>query len=39
LLGRIYCTETPDDYTKLHALQDKFSLVLLSSYRKSWLGG
>ena len=25
ILGRIYCTGTPDDYAKVHALQDKFS--------------
>lgn len=30
--GRIYCTGRPDDYTKVHALQDKFSVVPLSSY-------
>jgi hypothetical protein len=36
ILGRIYCTGTPDDYAKLHALQDKFSLVPLSSYGKPY---
>ncbi len=36
ILGRIYCTGTPDDYTKVHALQDKFSLVPLSSYDKPY---
>jgi hypothetical protein len=36
LLGRIYCTGTPDDYAKVHALQDKFSLVPLSSYGKPY---
>ena len=36
ILGRIYCTGTPDDYKKVHALQDKFSLVPLSSYGKSY---
>jgi hypothetical protein len=36
ILGRIYCTGTPDDYAKVHALQDKFSLVPLSSYRKPY---
>ena len=34
ILGRIYCTGTPDDYAKVHALQDKFSLVPLSYYGK-----
>ncbi len=36
ILGRIYCTGTPDDYVKVHALQDKFSLVPLSSYGKTY---
>jgi hypothetical protein len=36
ILGRIYCTGTPDDYAKVHALQDKFSLVPLSSYGKAY---
>src|SRR5271166_5468280 len=36
ILGRIYCTGTPDDYAKVHALQDKFSLLPLSSYGKPY---
>jgi hypothetical protein len=36
ILGRIYCTGTPDDYAKVHALQDKFSLVPLSSFGKPY---
>jgi hypothetical protein len=36
MLGRIYCTGTPDDYAKVHALQDKFVLVPLSSYGKPY---
>jgi hypothetical protein len=36
LIGRIYCTGTPDDYAKVHALQDKFSLVPLSAYGKPY---
>jgi hypothetical protein len=36
LIGRIYCTGTPEDYAKVHALQDKFSLVPLSSYGKPY---
>jgi hypothetical protein len=36
LIGRLYCTGTPEDYAKVHALQDKFSLVPLSSYGKPY---
>lgn len=36
ILGRIYCTGTPEDYAKVHALQDKFALVPLSSYGKPY---
>ena len=36
ILGRIYCTGTTDDYETVHALQDKFSLVSLSFYNKSY---
>ena len=36
ILGRIYCTGTPEDYAKVHALQDKFTLVPLSSYGKPY---
>jgi hypothetical protein len=34
LLGRIYCTGTPEDYDTVHKLQDEISLVPLSSYGK-----
>ena len=36
LLGRIYCTGTPEDYAAVHALQDEFKLVPLSSYGKPY---
>lgn len=36
LLGRIYCSGTPEDYKAVHALQDKFALVPLSSYGKPY---
>ncbi len=32
LLGRIYCTGTPEDYKAVHELQDKVNVVPLSSY-------
>jgi hypothetical protein len=36
LLGRIYCTGTPEDYAAVHALQDQFTLVPLSAYGKPY---
>ncbi|MGE0628345.1 MAG: DUF1254 domain-containing protein [Hyphomicrobiaceae bacterium] len=36
LLGRIYCTGTPEDYAEVHKLQDQFRLVPLSAYGKSY---
>jgi hypothetical protein len=36
ILGRIYCTGTPEDYKAVHALQDKFSVVPLSNYGKPY---
>jgi hypothetical protein len=36
ILGRIYCTGTPDDYTEVHALQDECKLVPLSAYGKAY---
>jgi hypothetical protein len=35
-LGRIYCTGTPKDYKAVHELQDKITLVPLSSYGKPY---
>jgi hypothetical protein len=36
LLGRIYCTGTPEDYELVHKLQDEISIVPLSSYGKPY---
>jgi hypothetical protein len=36
LLGRIYCTGTPQDYAAVHALQDKMTTVPLSSFGKTY---
>jgi hypothetical protein len=36
LLGRIYCTGTPEDYAAVHAAQDQMKLVPLSAYGKPY---
>ncbi len=36
MLGRIYCIGTPEDYKTVHELQDKFAIVPLSSYGKTY---
>lgn len=36
LLGRIYCTGTPEDYDAVHQLQDQMTAVPLSSYGKEY---
>ena len=36
MLGRIYCTGTPQDYAEVHALQDQFKLQPLSSWGKDY---
>ncbi|SEB85711.1 MULTISPECIES: DUF1254 domain-containing protein [unclassified Beijerinckia] len=36
LLGRIYCTGTPEDYAAVHKLQDECRLVPLSAYGKPY---
>lgn len=36
LIGRIYCTGTPEDYKAVHALQDQISIVPLSSWGKAY---
>jgi hypothetical protein len=36
LLGRIYCTGTPEDYAAVHQIQDEISVLPLSSYGKPY---
>jgi hypothetical protein len=36
ILGRIYCTGTPEDYDAVHKLQDEITVVPLSSYGQSY---
>jgi hypothetical protein len=36
MLGRIYCTGTPEDYAAVHALQDAFKLQPLSTWGKDY---
>src|SRR6476646_9580325 len=36
LLGRIYCTGTPQDYAEVHELQDQCKLVPLNAYGKPY---
>jgi hypothetical protein len=36
ILGRIYCTGTPEDYSAVHKMQDDVSLVPLSSYGRKY---
>jgi len=36
VLGRIYCTGTPEDYKAVHALQDQVAAVPLSAYGKPY---
>ena len=36
ILGRIYCTGTPEDYDAVHTLQDQVSVVPLSSYGQAY---
>jgi hypothetical protein len=36
ILGRIYCTGTPEDYAAVHKLQDEISVVPLSAYGKTY---
>jgi hypothetical protein len=36
ILGRTYCTGTPEDYQAVHGLQDQYQLVPLSAYGKPY---
>ena len=36
LMGRIYCSGTPEDYVAVHKMQDEISLVPLSEYGKPY---
>ncbi len=36
IIGRTYCTGTPEDYREVHAFQDQLSLVPMSAYGKSY---
>jgi hypothetical protein len=36
LIGRIYCTGTPEDYAAVHELQDEIRLAPLSAYGKPY---
>jgi hypothetical protein len=36
VLGRIYCTGTPEDYANVHKMQDEISIVPLSSFGKPY---
>ena len=36
ILGRTYCTGTPEDYRAVHTIQDKYSVVPLSSWGKPY---
>lgn len=36
ILGRIYCTGTPEDYAAVHKLQDECKLMPLSAWGTDW---
>ena len=37
ILGRTYCTGTPEDYESVHQIQDQYSLIPLSSFGKNFV--
>src|SRR5215472_8867005 len=37
IIGRTYCTGTPEDYKAVHEFQDQLSLVPLSAYGKTYI--
>lgn len=37
ILGRTYCTGTPEDYKACHAIMDKYHLLPLSAYGKPYI--
>ncbi|HVY56152.1 MAG TPA: DUF1254 domain-containing protein [Thermodesulfobacteriota bacterium] len=37
IIGRTYCTGTPEDYNAVHKIQDEYKLVPLSSYGKPYV--
>jgi hypothetical protein len=36
IIGRTYCTGTPEDYAAVHAIQDQYKLVPLDAYGKAY---
>jgi hypothetical protein len=36
IIGRTYCTGTPEDYAAVHAIQDQYKLVPLSAYGRPY---
>jgi hypothetical protein len=37
IIGRTYCTGTPEDYAAVHAIQDQYKLVPLNAYGKQYV--